>query len=147
MPSKPIQATLAFIFNKDLTKVLLITKQKPDQHKGLLNGLGGKLEANESHLDCVVREIEEEAGLKSKSKNWNKVGNITWIHWHVSVWTMVSRIKVNDFPDDSVDWYPVNDLPDNIIENLKWLIPLSKEINQQMKNNEMSLPSVEITYN
>jgi 8-oxo-dGTP pyrophosphatase MutT (NUDIX family) len=43
--------------------VLLIRKAKPEWQKGLLNGIGGKLESPESVMDCTIREFREETGL------------------------------------------------------------------------------------
>lgn len=53
--------TVAFAFAG--STVLLIRKAKPDWQKGLLNGIGGKLEGSESVLECTVREFREETGL------------------------------------------------------------------------------------
>ena len=52
-----ISATLMFIFNSD--KVLLIHK-KTGLGVGKINGPGGKIEINESALDCSIRETQEE---------------------------------------------------------------------------------------
>ena len=50
------------LFDKNLEQVVLIEKQKPEHHKGLWNGVGGKIEADETSLQCMVREFKEEAG-------------------------------------------------------------------------------------
>jgi len=55
--------SMVFIFTKDLSKVLLIHKTRPEWQKGKLNGLGGKIEENESPVDCVLREVKEESTL------------------------------------------------------------------------------------
>lgn len=39
-------------------------KKDKDIHQGKWNGLGGKLEAGESPEDGVIREVEEESGLR-----------------------------------------------------------------------------------
>ena len=66
--------TVGFIFNKDLSKVLLIHKTKPEWQAGRINGIGGKVEDGEEYVDCMVREAEEETGIKSKSKDWVSTG-------------------------------------------------------------------------
>ena len=53
-------ATLTFIQSGN--QVLLIRKKR-GLGAGLINGPGGKLEANESPAECAVREVEEEVGL------------------------------------------------------------------------------------
>jgi 8-oxo-dGTP diphosphatase len=51
---------LTFIQQAD--RVLLIRKKR-GLGAGMINGPGGKLELNESILECAVREVEEEVGL------------------------------------------------------------------------------------
>lgn len=142
-----IDATLAFVFNRDLSKVLLIKKMKPIQHAGLLNGLGGKLEAHESHIDCVIREVEEEAGLKISKSRLIDIGKMSWSNWEVSLWTcVIDTVESDDFPDSNVRWYPVSPLPKNVIENLEWLIPISLDVNKKVINKEKTFPRINIHY-
>jgi len=54
---------LVYLFTLDFKNVWLIEKQKPECQKGCLNGIGGKLEDNESYYECAVRELKEESGL------------------------------------------------------------------------------------
>ena len=53
---------VGFMFDTSLTNVALIRKTKPAWQAGLLNGIGGKVEAGESFDDAMVREFSEEAG-------------------------------------------------------------------------------------
>ncbi len=78
MPYTPILATLAYVMSPDSKKVLLIHRNAhpDDQHYGKYNGLGGKLEATESVLDGLGREILEESGLRMESPNLR--GTISW---------------------------------------------------------------------
>jgi 8-oxo-dGTP diphosphatase len=52
---------VGFLFSKDFRLVALIRKMKPAWQAGLLNGIGGKIEAGESTLDAMIREFHEEA--------------------------------------------------------------------------------------
>jgi 8-oxo-dGTP pyrophosphatase MutT (NUDIX family) len=54
--------------------VILIKKTKPELQKGLYNFFGGKLEPNETPIECMVREFEEETGVKTKQKLWRPLG-------------------------------------------------------------------------
>lgn len=65
-----INYTLGFVFFEGINQVLLIEKQKPAFQKGYLNGLGGKQEPDEGPLGCIIREIEEECGLKTYNSDW-----------------------------------------------------------------------------
>ena len=64
---------VGFAFSEDCNNILLIRKNKPEWQKGLLNGIGGKIEAGEFPLDAMTRECEEEAGL---ILDWNYRGRI-----------------------------------------------------------------------
>lgn len=54
---------LGFMFNHDATHVVLIKKNKPAFMAGLLNGVGGKIEIDETPCEAMRREFEEEAGF------------------------------------------------------------------------------------
>ena len=46
---------LGFIFNKDKTKIALIRKDRPEWQKGLLNAVGGKVEADETSVAASIK--------------------------------------------------------------------------------------------
>lgn len=57
--------------------VLLVHRQRPeDHHLGKYNGLGGKLEPGEDAVACIVRELQEEAGITPTSLELR--GTIAW---------------------------------------------------------------------
>jgi len=62
---KPIIGTLGYIISPDRKKTLLVHRNKrmDDQHLGKYNGLGGKMEPAEDVVQCITREIKEEAGI------------------------------------------------------------------------------------
>ena len=62
-------ATLCYIIDreKNVTLMLLRNKKENDFHEGKWNGLGGKFELRETPEECVIREVEEESGLKISS--------------------------------------------------------------------------------
>ena len=59
-----ILATLCYVMKDEQTLMLHRVKKKNDHHLGKWNGLGGKFEEGETPEECVVREVEEESGLK-----------------------------------------------------------------------------------
>jgi len=62
-------ATLCYIIDreKNVTLMLHRIKKENDFHEGKWNGLGGKLEPQETPEECVIREVKEESGLKISS--------------------------------------------------------------------------------
>jgi 8-oxo-dGTP diphosphatase len=62
---------LGFAFLNGDKDVILIEKTKPDWQKGLMNGVGGKLESyDESSLHAMVREFREETGIDTRLTQW-----------------------------------------------------------------------------
>ena len=57
--------TLGYIVSPDGRQTLLVhrNKRQDDQHLGKYNGLGGKMEPSEDIVQCISREIYEEAGI------------------------------------------------------------------------------------
>ncbi len=78
MLRKPKQKTryvLGFAFNPQLTRVVLIRKQKPESLRGLLNGVGGKIELAETPRMAMSREFMEETGLFIHENSWIHLGH------------------------------------------------------------------------
>jgi len=63
---KPIiQATACYLFKDNQLLTMHRNKNKPDDPmQGYISVPGGKFDDDESPLDCIVREFEEETGLK-----------------------------------------------------------------------------------
>lgn len=59
-----LETTLCYIFKNNEILMLYRNKKENDVHEGKWNGLGGKLEQGETPLQCVLREVYEESGLR-----------------------------------------------------------------------------------
>jgi len=139
--------SLGFIFNESMDKVLLISKLAPAWQIGLLNGLGGKVEEGEDGITCMVREIKEECCLDTEKENWDFVCTMTAPDWAIDCFAYVYKGNMEDakcMEEEQVAWYDVKNLPENIIPNLSWLIPMSLD---KMNNMDFSFNTVAIEYN
>ena len=68
--------TICFCRCRD--KVLMLHRNKPP-NAGLWNGLGGKIEAGETPLVCIRREVWEEAGIDlGKAARLRFAGIVSW---------------------------------------------------------------------
>ena len=78
MPYQPILGTLGYVLSPDRTQVLLIHRnaRPEDEHLGKYNGLGGKLDPEESITEGMKREILEEAGIEVERMALR--GTISW---------------------------------------------------------------------
>lgn len=74
----PICGSLAYLWDRDADTVLLVHRnaRRDDDHLGLYNGLGGKLEAGETVIENVRRELREEANVELTSIVLR--GSIAW---------------------------------------------------------------------
>lgn len=70
-----VKYSLGFAFDKNKEYVILILKNRPIQQKGLLNGIGGKVEFNETPLNSMIREFKEETGVFLE--DWNLYCELT----------------------------------------------------------------------
>lgn len=78
MPYCPIVATLGYVLSPDRSKVLLVHRnaRQDDEHLGKYNGLGGKMEPDEDIVECMRREIREEAEIECVELSLR--GSINW---------------------------------------------------------------------
>ena len=78
MPYTPITGTLGYVLSPDRRNVLLVHRnaRADDQHLGKYNGLGGKMENDEDVVECMRREIREEANLECTQMQLR--GTISW---------------------------------------------------------------------
>ena len=54
-------------------KILMIHRQKKDEHEGLWLAPGGKMEKNEAPVETAIREVREETGLTLQSLEFKGV--------------------------------------------------------------------------
>ena len=77
MPYTPILGVLAYVLHPDGERVLLVLRSRDgDAHRGKYNGLGGKVEPDESVIGCLHRELMEEAGITVTGQRLR--GTISW---------------------------------------------------------------------
>ena len=119
---------VGFCFTADKNFVLLITKQKPEWQKGCLNGIGGKIEEDETPLNAMVREGFEEAGLLLKwvefgvMRGTNNDGNDFECFIFYSFTDAVKRFKQKE--KEFLDLYHIDDYwRHKYIANLEFIIP------------------------
>lgn len=67
---------LGIALSADRSKILLIHKINPEWQRGLLNAIGGKIEAGETPMQAMIREFTEETGISTISDKWTSLGII-----------------------------------------------------------------------
>lgn len=119
---------LGFLFSRSLDQVLLIRKNRPAWQAGKLNGIGGKIEPNETPIEAMRREFWEEAGLSIT--DWTKFARLAKpFEFCVDCFYAVGEPNHAKTQTDEV--LEVWSLPlfynVPVISNLHWLLPLAQD--------------------
>ena len=117
-----------FLFDDYTYNVVLILKSKPAAIAGMWNGIGGKVEDNETFHQAMVREAKEEANIP-ETIFWNDFISVKWdgfgtVHFFYA-FANFSQLEIKTMEAEPIQIFPSSDLPDNSVENLKWLIPMA----------------------
>lgn len=125
MDKRTFDYVLALLFTADGREVVLVRKTRPAWQAGRVNALGGKIDAGEGLADAARREVREEAGVDVEE--WEE-----FLVWRdpeyrlraVRAFDDVAR-QARTAEDQEVFLANVGALPLNVIDNLRWLIPLA----------------------
>ncbi len=114
---------VGFLRSRGSDRILLIEKNRPDWQAGKLNGIGGSIKAGESPITAMRREFEEETGLRIQ--NWEQSAIMQGPDWTVFVFYAYGPVRqATSITDEEVLVVSVNHLPNHVLPNLHWLIPL-----------------------
>ena len=119
-----IPYVLGFCFDLQKKQVLLIHKKRPDWQKGLLNGIGGKIEVGESIISAMNREFKEETDLEV---SWNIRGILKGTNFKCHILSAFDNniFNFHQMEDEPLMILPVKMIPAMpIIRNLHFLIPM-----------------------
>jgi len=119
-----IPAVLIYVRRGDRVLMLHRNSGKPDDyHSGKWNGLGGKLEADESPLEAAQRELREESGLDLPLERFRSLGTLQFPNFkshQAEDWLVFlfgaelpgddPREPVRSGPEGDLHWVPVADL-------------------------------------
>jgi 8-oxo-dGTP diphosphatase len=131
---------LGFAFYRERRKVVLISKTKPAWQRGKLNGVGGKIEAGETCNVAMAREFKEETGCETFCTDWVKFTEMRFPD--VVVYCFACRLpshkEVRSTTEEEVLVWDLDDLPERIIPNLAWLVPMALHaLDQDYEDNSI----------
>ena len=114
-----------FCFSECGRQVALIRKLNPKWQRGLLNGIGGKVEPGESAYAAMVREFEEETG--ARIEGWRSFCTATTEEDRLHFFTVRRDLtELYSAETEEVLTVDVDEVPTlDTIPNLRWLIPLA----------------------
>ncbi|MEM7826599.1 MAG: 8-oxo-dGTP diphosphatase [Candidatus Aenigmatarchaeota archaeon] len=107
-------ATLCEIISEDK---ILLKRASRGVSKGKWNGLGGKIERGESPIDNVLREVNEEAGIKIKDPKMH--GSIIFYQGsYENIFGIVYLFSARDFEGEvkqgeegELRWFSIDSIP------------------------------------
>jgi len=113
---------VGFLFNGG--QVALVAKTHPEWQAGKLNGVGGKVEGDETPLDAMRREFMEEAG--APVEDWREFAVLNVEAGAIHFFCSHGACELKSLTEEIVGWHPLSDLGTlPVIPNLRWLIPLA----------------------
>ena len=114
-----------FCFSECGEQVALIRKLNPEWQRGLLNGIGGKVEPGESPHLAMVREFEEETG--AHIEDWRLFCTATTEEDRLHFLTARGDLDaLYSAEAEEVLTVAIEEIPTlDTIPNLRWLIPLA----------------------
>ncbi len=126
---------LGFMFSDVIVQnnVVLIEKKRPDWQAGYVNGVGGKIEIGEDSKGAMVREFKEETGVRQPVDIWECRLHLISERKKWRVYVFVSFVddsivqSVRSKTDEMVVIANANNLPDEAMPNLFWMIPLMRD--------------------
>lgn len=122
----PVSYVVGFLFSNCLTRVALITKNRPAWQAGCLNGIGGKVEPGETPLAAMSREFHEEAGVLLH--DWRHFASMSEPgRFALEMFATVGDVDaVRTHTDEPVTVLTVMEaLQQPTVENLPWLLLLA----------------------
>jgi 8-oxo-dGTP diphosphatase len=115
------------MFNPALSRVALIKKNHPPWQAGKLNGIGGKIDGEETAEQAMVREFKEETGTRTLEKDWRQFCVMNCTGTNIYCFTAVGDIyKLRNVTAEHIEIRNVEIMGCyNVIPNLRWLIPMA----------------------
>ncbi len=119
------QYVLGLVVNKLKDRILLIEKKRPDWMAGRWNGVGGKIEDDETPIKAMHRESFEET-----DRDYDYRHVITFVCPGGTVYvflaiTEAEKIHFHQKEDEALAIWYITSLPVKLMANLKWIIPLA----------------------
>ena len=106
----------------DNEEILLLKKNNPDWQKGLYNGIGGKVELNTTPLETIIKKCQEELGVNIS--NWIELDSeisssgIEIVYFFTTLNEGEIK-KLQSQTDERAELFSINNLPTNILQDLK----------------------------
>lgn len=122
---------VGFAFSPLGDKVVLIRKHRPRWQAGRLNGVGGHVEEGETPFDAMRREFREETGVWVH--DWTHFATLNCVGGIVEFFSSSIDVRrVGTCTDEEVEIHSALTLPEDVVPELYWLIPMALHIGEDL---------------
>lgn len=123
---------VGFAFDERMKRVALIRKRRPEWQAGLLNGIGGHIEEDESPAQAMAREFREETGYRVGKRQWRMFAVLTDVDSGAVVFFYrahgVPLERLATTTDEQVEVWDVDQLAgDHVLPTVGWLVPMAAD--------------------
>jgi 8-oxo-dGTP diphosphatase len=144
-----LEYSLGLAVDAEEKDLLVIKKTKPEWQRGKFNGIGGKLEFGETAKQCMVREFEEECGIKSQESDWEPLIKFVGSDYivHVFVSTKIDIYEYQTTTEEMVTIFPLAevlflDYGIPFVPNMRWLVNMILDTDFRKYNLELHYKEV-----
>ena len=124
---------VGFMLDPTLTRVVLIRKNRPAAQVGKLNGVGGKVEQDETPLAAMSREFHEETGVETTGWKLFAVYNggdlaVPGSLFEIYMYWIIGDVKQpKTITDEEVHIVDIESLSGRLdkMSNLSWLVQMA----------------------
>ncbi len=122
---------LGFLFREHKGPAVLIKKQKPEWQRGLLNGVGGKIELNEPPFNAMVREFKEETGVNTVHIPWRMFCKMQGDDFIIYCFTAIDKYCYEYASTQESEEIEKHDMHKLLyhphVSNLQWLMSMASD--------------------
>ena len=129
-----VACSLVFLLDTHRRRLLLGLK-KTGFGAGNYNGYGGKIEKGETMINCAIRELEEESGIKLSAEDLRSRGRLDFdmvedkldieVHIYSYALEINERIEAVETDEMRPKWFPFDKIPyDAMWLDDKYWLPL-----------------------
>ena len=122
---------VGFMFSPDLTKVVMVRKNRPEWQAGLLNGPGGKIEPGEMSFTAMIREFKEETGVDTSfPKGWQPLARleydaaVVWFFFSINSEYHLCTTQTDE-PIEIVEISKLMEMFEGVVPNSCWLVQMA----------------------
>ena len=121
-----------FCFGDTPFRVVLILKTHPEPQRGLLNGIGGRIDEDEPPALAMAHKFQEETGVETDAYAWSHFVTLSlplvrvWFFRYFNKATLWNvRTTKGELVCTKGVWADANLGKYNLVPDLRWLIPLA----------------------